>query len=411
MMKKILITAIFMIILCITGCSGDAPVGNSHTKPAGSDDTSAMETKPGSEDTDRSSLKLSDPVIINETIVSVLKYFVDQDNNERMLYLNGQNQIILYDFATEKELCAYDLEKENGDMIESRLLSYSEDEFVLFVKTAQKQDMDNSAEGMKIYSGNSDSEQYEICIFDANLNLVKTYDLTELFPEVDGMYEYYGMCMNKDGSALVMYGEDTIYFYSLASGKRTQTDERIMEQLQNISIQEMAISADEKRIAFLGCELDHDEYSVYGVMDFSSGEVKIKHTANNYGNTLYESQDMVYITDGEIPHENSATGIILCINLEDGTISDFQVDNLESTAARLTDDQKYMVTVCNILSKDSNNIDGWQMKVYDFDKNEAVWQEELTQAGRLAGFDTAKDKVLVVIYEENSGYSIYRYNL
>lgn len=401
-MKKIF-TITFLIIffsILITGCDTESMV----------DDGTIKNTE--WESTDKTVEITDEPkaAVINETINFLLKYHTDKSGNETMLYINEENQLVLYDLIGAKKIYTYNMGEDNRNIINSRLLSFNEQGLSLYIETAKKQSVDTSVEGLQVSNIDANSQKGEIVCLDSQLNHKETYDLTELFPEENGMYEYYGICMSIDASKLIMYGEKTIYFYSMESGKQTQIDTEIMKQLQDITITEMAISSDENKIAFLGWELNRDEKDVYGVIDLSKKTVTKKDTVNSYGNALHRSGDIVYITDGEIPGKKSATGAIICMNLADGTISELKVDNLESTTATLLENQNDMVTASAVSSEDKD-IEGWKFRLYDFNTGREKGQKEVKCSGSLLGLMSAGDRILAVIYQEDGSYNLYRFNL
>lgn len=400
-MKKIFaITFLIMLLsVLITGCDTESMVDNGtikNTEQESTDKTVEIAEEPKA-------------AVMNEKINFILKYHLDKSGNENMLYINEENQLVLYDLIGAKKIYTYNLGEDNRSIINSRLLSFSEQGLSLYIETAKKQSVDTFVEGLQVSNVDGNSQKDEIVCFDSQLNLKETYDLTELFPEENDMYEYYGICMSKDASKLIMYGEETIYFYSMKSGEQIQIDAEIMRQLQDITITEMAISSDENKIAFLGWELNRDEKDVYGIIDLSKKTVTKKYTVNSNGNALHQSGDIVYITDGEIPGKKLATGVIICINLSDGTISELKVDNLESTTATLLENQNDMVTASEVLSQDKDIV-GWKFRLYAFDTGEIKGQKEVNCAGRLLGLMSAGDKVLAVIYQEHGSYNIYQFN-
>ena len=401
-MKKIstiiILTMLFSVL--ITGCDAESTMDNGTIK-----NTEQGSTGENVEKTDGPKV-----TALNEKINFILKYCVDKSGNENMLYVNEENQLVLYDLILEKNIYAYSLGEGNQSIINSRLLSFNEQGISLYIETAGKQNADTDVEGLEVSNIDGNSQKDKIVCFDSQLNLKETYDLSEIFPEENGMYEYYGMCMSKDAENLIMYGEETIYFYSMKSGERVQIDAEIMDQLQDITIIEMAMSSDGNKIAFLGWELNQDEKDVYGIIDLSKKAVKKEYTVNSYGNTLHRSGDIVYITDGEIPGKKMATGVIICINLADDTILELKVDNLESTTATLLENQNNMVTVSAVLSEDKNIV-GWKFQLYALNSGEIIRQKEINCAGRLLSLMSSGDKIMAVIYQEDGSYNIYQFDL
>lgn len=151
--------------------------------------------------------------------------------------------------------------------------------------------------------------------------------------------------------------------------------------LKDITIDEMQVNEEQDKIVFLGCELEQDKKNVYGWIDLKKETVELQYTETAYGNHLYLEKEIAYITDGEIPYKNIATGIIKCMDLSKETFFDFSVDNLESTSACLSKDISKLLAKSEILSGDNNTVTGYLLRIYDFSSGEILYETRWEDKG------------------------------
>lgn len=134
---------------------------------------------------------------------------------------------------------------------------------------------------------------------------------------------------------------------------------KILKDLNDIIIEEMQVNGSQDMFVFLGCKLNQNKYDVYGLIDMINETVEIRHTENLYGNCLHIEKDIAYITDGEIPRKNIATGVVKYIDLFSKQFFNFNVDNLESTNACLSKDCSCLFAYSEIFSEDGGEIEGY----------------------------------------------------
>lgn len=344
-----------------------------------------------------------DVINFDEGIVKAFDYFIDEEEQEMLLYLNDESELVLYNCTTEQEVNRYSFAQEEYNVAGSEWLGNAEDAFYLYVEFTQEKKMDLGEDEIALEAGVDAAEKREVYRFDSQLHCIDQYDLDAILPGCSGVQ------MSQNGNKLILSAEDEICFYDLESGAQTQADAAILNQLKDITISNMALSSDEKKLAFLGSELNQNDYEVYGVIDLDSQEVTIKQTESNYGNEWHQVGDIVFITDGEIPKKDVATGKIKCMNLETGEIFDFAVDNKESTTACLSKDQSRLVAMSDVLSEGERI--GWKISMYDFESQELIWQRTLEEDGRLIGFVASDKKALLIFYSEDGSRKIFRTEL
>ena len=352
---------------------------------------------------------ISDEEAVKTDIRIVLGYMEKADAAGQMLYMNEKNELVLYDMNLKTNIASYALCAEDRWVDFQKLLYSGADGYAVVVHSADQLQSEALAEGIVSYTGNYENKSYELHLLDVELNVKKVYDLNKIFSALDNIHTLYGICMNADGTEVIVYGTEGIYSYSIPTGEQTQIGASVMAQLQNITITQMELSSDENRLAFLGCEVNQDQYDVYGYIDLKNQEVVMKQTANAYGNTLHRYGEWVYITDGEIPYQQAATGNIICMNLDNGAFVEFVVDNLESTNACLLDDT--MIVISSMYETGVDTSSGFRISKYDFATGELIDQEEINHAGTLVGLTGCGNEFLVVIAENEHFNKIYHYSV
>lgn len=360
-----------------------------------------------------------DMIDLDETFEAVLRYFVDENEQEQLLYQNDKGELVLYNCTLGQVSFRYQLLPKDfeSDMVESKLMAYTEEEFVLHTYTAEAEETKDLGNGVVSGKGIENSKT-RIYRFDYQLNLIESYDLDKIWQNFIESYnleiifpEYQGcVSMSQDGKKLVLYGDGRLIFYDLESEEQRQVDEAIMEKLKDINILEMALSWDEKKIGFLGTELDSDIHDVCGVIDLDLKKITVNQMETSYGNKLYQVGDIAYITDGQVPQKYIASGKIICMDLTLGEISNFMVDNLESTTACLSQNQSRLVAMSSILSKEKKSV-GWAICVYDFESGEVIWKGEIESGGGLVKLVASKEKMLVILALGSEGSRIIRIQL
>lgn len=384
---------------------------NDSTLPEQSSSESIQQTQPIS--TSSQNMETVAPISLMDPIWTVFSYFENAEGNEQLLYLNIDNQLVLYDCTAQTEIAVYDLNLKNQSIIRSQLLSSGADGFSIYLEIIQLPETEDANEN-STFIGTSNSCENIIYQFDSKLNLIASYSLPELFSQLSLLY-YGGMLLDSSTSQLILYGDDSIYFYSLESNKYTPISETIQNQLQGIYISSLVQSSDGSCLAFLGGDrTGQDNCGFYGIIDLSAEKVTSARTENNYGNELHQTGDIIYITDGQDPYESipTATGIIHCMNLADRSFFDFRVNNMESTVASLIGNKNALVTAAYQLSDDRTKTVGQNIRIYDFTTGEVIAQSYLNQPGKLTKLATTDETILFVINDlEQNQCILYRYHL
>lgn len=400
-MKKLFLCIISLVFVVMAGCAEDEQMkGTDISETVVSDH--ALDDKGQDDGSQKGNVDGKPETFeVDDNIAIVLNYYKDHDGREKLLYLNYKGQVVLYDLEHESALAEYGLEA-YVHIQQCRLLKQDENEILLYIRTAEVKNADRT-EQLEVFTSIPGTEKHQIHVLDPQLNQKKVYDLTEEMA-------YVNAAVYKGDGEVIFSAEDSLYYYGLETGKQTPFHEAIADQLENITLWEMAMSSDGEKIAFLGEELDNDENNVYGIIDLTNKKVTVRHTINNQGNMLHCSKHIVYITDGEIPFCYSSTGIIACMDLSSGEIYDYQVDNLESTTASLSENLKYLVAAQNILSEDKEKIIGWTIRNYDFMAHKELWTYRLDREERLVALEALDDTVIAVLSGEE-GSTVCRYGL
>lgn len=412
MMKKTAVLMAFLLLFTFTGCSAQVKKEEPKTDISSKVKTERQNNVVNTPQTDMDISKES-KTVLNEKGAVPIQYSIDSDGNEIVLYQSEQNKIVLYNLSKKKELYACDMNNENIAITYSNLLYVDDDCYILYIDSRQMKKEETDEEvGLEMSTSTGEDENEMIYVLNRDLSVLDKYNLKEIFPEYDTCAET-GMCVSPSGSELIMTGYESIYFYEFDSGKTTKISNEIMKQINNICIKEMVTSSDGKKIAFLASENNEDTYEVYGIIDLEKKKVIQKRTqGGTVGCKLHMTNDIVYITDSEAVYTNKASGIIICMDFTDNSVYDFQVDNRESTIARLSDDKKYMITANDILQDEE--ITGYHFRVYDFNSGEALREKTLKfqeQSMRLDDIEYINGKVVFILWKEDDTYEFYSYHI
>ncbi|RDU24897.1 hypothetical protein [Anaerosacchariphilus polymeriproducens] len=391
-----------LIMFSLSGCSNKKE--NEAERPTSNyDSESDIQKKSELNDESEGGYRYSDAVNIKGNIDGMIGFM---NNGKKLVYWSG-NQINMFDLETSdiKEGFSFN----NKSIMSVKLLCEEESCFYLYVVAGQREEMDTDVDGLEVSSSSCGTEDYKILCFDYELHQIENYDLDELWSEQLSDIHYESICMSKDASTIYVYADNALYSYKPNFQKLVTAYDFSEKKKTDISMKQMEVSTDKKRVAFVGCELDQDKYLLYGIIDLENKEITTKQTENAYGSNLHIQGDTAYITDSEIPREYKASGMIHCIDLTNKKITDFTVDNLESTNAYLSSNGKYLITGYNTVAEDGT-IHGYCIGVYDFKTGELIEKGKNTVDGRLYGL-CATDKFALQLVTKDRCGSIYHSEL
>lgn len=320
-------------------------------------------------------------------------------NDGTQLLYYGDAGVQTLDMQSGEQQLVYATEQNGFFMAE--LLSVSEDNFYLYVVEAPQEEIETDEEAV---SAAVVGEQiHKVLCFDFGFEIREEYYLEEMFAEHFLNIDYQTVCMAPDGLQLYLYADAGLYSYDLKTGE-VQKEYDFAEQMQSeISPFQMKVSTDGKKVAFVGCELGNDNYFLYGIINLEKADIVMKQTENAYGSTLHQQNNVIYITDEEIPFEKKASGVIHCMDLESEVFSDCTVDNLESTMAFLTPNEKYMATSFREEGEDGTFV-GYYMSIYDFESGQQLLSENKRIAGVVMDLWACDDAIWEFVRTEEGSF-------
>ena len=309
----------------------------------------------------------------------------------------------LYDLQTQKEYASYEIDPKGYFMLEERFLGANKDKFYIYVHMCNEDgiiDKRYDSDGELVSYGTAiapEDDIKKVIALDRTLSVVDEYDLNGIFFDSrDDVAAEIGIGIADSG--IWIANNNHICKFDL--------DSKIDDALENITITQMVISEDGSKVAFLGDLLDAENSQAYGIIDVKTAKVQIGYTKTNYINTLNKSGNIAYITDGEDPDTGKSTGKIICINMDTMEVSDYPVENLESTKACLDADDKYMIAA---YSKDDNN-SSTRIRCYDFHTGDVKWEYQAPE-GKLLNTSIVQQKIMLSFLREDGKMHIIQLDL
>lgn len=317
----------------------------------------------------------------------------------------------LYDLQTQKEYASYEADSKGYFMLEERFLGANKDKFYIYVHMCNEDGISDKrydSDGELVSYGTAiapEDDIKKVIALDRTLSVVDEYDLNGIFFDSrDDVAAEIGIGIADSG--IWIANNNHICKFDLDSLKAEKLDSKIDDALENITITQMVISEDGSKVAFLGDLLDAENSQAYGIIDVKTAKVQIGHTKTNYINTLNKSGNIAYITDGEDPDTGKSTGKIICINMDTMEVSDYPVENLESTKACLDADDKYMIAA---YSKDDNN-SSTRIRCYDFHTGDVKWEYQAPE-GKLLNISIVQQKIMLSFFREDGKMHIIQLDL
>lgn len=348
-------------------------------------------TKTQQADTVLPATEFEEKIAVTEKMEYVLDAFSNKKHEECLLYTTPNGKAAIYNMDTKKTSNSCNLMEKGTIKVHGiKLVFRDEGKFIFF------------SEGNK-----GDKIKYYIHVVDSALSHVQTYPCETIFP--NAFYPIgYNIFANGDGSKLYYYnfGGTLLYEYSFADKKQTVTDMNKIEGMENVSIMNGVVSKDGRYIAFLGGEMNVEDYMVYGIIDLSKMKATIKHTTAGTGYYMHQAGEIMYLTDSQDAESGKVSGEVICWKFGQKEPKFIKVDNLESTRACISSDLRYVASASNLAANEPNR--GYKGRVYAYSTGDVVWEKDMQ--GSLAYIYFIEDKV-VYVSEQDGNYVIYRYQM
>jgi len=137
-------------------------------------------------------------------------------------------------------------------------------------------------------------------------------------------------------------------------------------------------------LAFVGVQGTSATDICYGYLNLKNGELIVYEEKSYNASTIQTNSRYLCVNDSENPNTHSSSGRILVLNCETNEQKTFELDNLESTMAMVTEDGKYVIAVkwmsdyeFRIRHYDFQT--GEKLGEKNFKKNEYVKAEQIRQ--------------------------------
>ena len=330
-----------------------------------------------------------------------------EDNSARALCY-GDSGYAIYDLSKQEECASYETRQDGYTIVENRFIGATKDKLYIYVNMYRDEDVSVEKKGIfKSYgiAPESGDQIKKIYALNYELSVVDEYDVNGIFSDSQEFNPNpIGVCVTE--SDVWLANNSDIYKCDVNTSEVQMLDSKIEEQLKDITISDMVVSEDGSKLVFLGASLDEEGSQTYGIIDLNTAKVQLKHTETDYINNLYKSGDLAYITDGENPRTGKATGEIIVIDMNSMEISNFSVDNLESTSARIDNQHKYLITAVRI---DDNN-SSTKVRCHNLDTKDISWEYQLPE-GKLINMNIVQDKIFFYFFRSDNKIHIVQMNL
>lgn len=340
-----------------------------------------------------------------------IHWIEEKDDNSINALCKTEKGYALYDLQSQKEYASYEVDLKGKFMLDERFLGVNNDKFYFYMHMCKDDyisDRKNFSNGNVVSYGAAikpGDDIRKVIALDRTLSVADEYDLNSIYFNSQDDTEF-EIGIGISDSGIWIANRNQICKYNLDSLELEKLDSKIEDALDNITISQLVISEDSSKVAFLGNILDVDDSQVYGIIDVKTAKVQKGNTKTNYVNKLNKAGNIAYITDGGNPDTGKSTGEIICINMDTMEVSEYPVENLESTNACLDDEDKYVIAA----SQKDDNYCSTRIRAYDFHTGDVKWEYQSTD-GLMEDISIVQQKIILRSFPEDGKLHIIQLDL
>ncbi len=391
MFKKIFI-CMMLICMILEGCSirGDKKENQKSTSPV--------------ENSGSSSLAIPPESTVSPTFVQDEFQSVSEENMKNSLWLDfdydlKNDSLVLTDLKKEKEIKRISVGKK-----ENIVATYQWKEGYAVAKQILRQKKEvKSTEGVYILPASDltekDVKSYELILYDENLTQIKKIELMDFIHNI-GREELLNESpvLNEAGTriAWLSSGQEIVYI-NLQKGNYKENENFAKK---DIEVNQIGFVG-ENKLAFVGVKGISETDICYGYLNLKNGELIVYEEKSYNASMIQTNRRYLCVNDSENPKTHSSSGRILVLDCETKERQTFELDNLESTMAVVTEDGKYVIAV-----KWINDYE-FRIRHYDFQTGEKLGEKDFKRKENVKAEQIRKyDDIYAVVFGSDAGKGI-----
>lgn len=330
--------------------------------------------------------------------------YVSEPNTKNSLcpdldYDLKDDSLVLTNLKTEKEIKRISVEKK-----ENIVATFPwKDGYAVAKQILGREKKVQSKEGVYILPASDEIEKdvkgYELILYDENLNQKKKIELMDIIHQA-GREELLNEApvLNEAGTKLAWLssGQEVVYI-DLQKGdfKKNKNFSR-----KDIEVDQIGFVG-ENKLAFAGVRGTSETDICYGYLNLKNGELIAYEEKNYNASTIQTNSRYLCVNDSEDPTTHSSSGRILVLDCETNEQKTFELDNLESTMAMVTEDGKYVIAVKWISDYE------FRIRHYDFQTGEKLGEKNFRKKGFIKAEQIRQyDDTYAVIFGSDTGKGI-----
>ena len=274
--------------------------------------------------------------------------------------------------------------------------------------------------GFYIIQGNDfiDGNKVIFDIYDKELNLVKTLDLSDLKKEINDT-----PVLSNDGKKIAYIRRDnkgeSIYVCDLNLKDKQKICEAEYSKKEKLcQFNDIAFTDEDKKIAFVGNIYINDDFipEVFGTVNVNGEGLNYKeHSETN--NVIQVSREKTFFSDAAPKPGKHSSGQVICVDNNKNNIDVYNLkDKDESCAAFISSKNKFIITI--LYGKSQNNEPVYRFRVYSIKSKNMLKEINTTLKGQqygkcyTQGFCICEDdNSFCAAYKTNKGTKIYKYKI
>lgn len=244
--------------------------------------------------------------------------------------------LVLYDYGRNETVKTVSLEREGYAVSEADILKLT-DGYAVLEHLAKGGKTKEITDGLSVIQG-SEGEVIIIQFYDTELKLSREFSADDIFHGV-GM-DAAVFSVSESGRTIVCASGNDLYLYGITDGK---TDWILDETKNGVYFEKVCFTKEEDGLVFYGSKPD-DPLLYYGTVNLKDGSQQVYSGEYAPNGEIYLTDKYAYFNDAADVYTNASSGEVYIFDYKTGKSFVRKVEGRESTMARITWDNKYLIT-------------------------------------------------------------------